>query len=140
MRAEKAPVAGRRYVVSRRNVAHAGIEQPAKLARLDRRTREGRRLQEIQRDLLAGIGGEPTPAQKYLIERTAVDLLRLELYDVEMALGTLSDHGARVCHALRNTVRLALRDLHGLGRQRPEKYKVDPVRLTEVFPGRRRAS
>ena len=50
-------------------------------------------------------------AQRYLIERTAIDLLRLETLDAKMALGTISDYDGRSAHALRNTVRLALHDL-----------------------------
>ena len=49
--------------------------------------------------------------KRFLIQRTAIDILRLELLDVDMATGHITDHAARVAHALRNTVRLALRDL-----------------------------
>jgi hypothetical protein len=68
-------------------------------------------LRQITRELSAHIGGQPSAPQRYLIERTAVDIVRLELFDAEMAAGTISDHDARVAHALRNSVRLSLREL-----------------------------
>jgi hypothetical protein len=84
-----------------------------RLAKLDGRTREARRLRAITGELTEHAGGADrvSVAQRYLIQRTAIDLLRLELLDGEMAAGTVSNHDARVAHALRNTVRLALRDL-----------------------------
>jgi hypothetical protein len=86
------------------------------LAKLDGRTREARRLRQIERDLTENAGGPDrvSAPQRYLIQRTAIDILRLELLDNEMALGTVSAHDGRVAHALRNSVRLALRDLGGL--------------------------
>jgi hypothetical protein len=74
-------------------------------------------LREIIGELTDHCGGAErvSAAQKYLIERTAIDILRLEALDVEMAAGTVSSHDARVAHALRGTVRLALRDLHAHG-------------------------
>lgn len=90
-----------------------GASRPHRLAKLDGRTREARRLRQINRELTDHVGGSDrvSAAQKYLIARTAIDILRLELLDAEMAAGTVSNHDARVAHALRNTVRLALRAL-----------------------------
>jgi hypothetical protein len=84
-----------------------------RLAKLDGRTREARRLRAVTRELTEHVGGADrvSAAQRYLIERTAIDLLRLELLDGEMAAGTVSNHDARVAHALRNTIRLSLREL-----------------------------
>ena len=81
------------------------------IRRLDGRTAEARYLKQVRNELFAHVGGHPTAPQKLLIERVAVDMLRLQLFDYEMALGTLSEHDARAAHALRNSVRLALRDL-----------------------------
>lgn len=70
-------------------------------------------MRAIVRELTDHVGGpdKVTAPQRILIQRTAVDLLRLELLDAEMAAGTFSAHDSRVAHALRNSVRLALRDL-----------------------------
>jgi hypothetical protein len=84
-----------------------------RLRKIDGRTKPGRFLRRIERELTEHLGGPQrisTP-QRLLIERTAVDLLRLELLDTEMATGTFSEHDGRVAHALRNSVRLLLREL-----------------------------
>jgi hypothetical protein len=81
------------------------------LRKIDGRTRSGRYLRQIERELIEHLGGSASAPQRYLVERVAVDLLRLRLLDSEMAAGTISDHDARVAHALRNSVRLALREL-----------------------------
>ena len=96
---------------------------------LDGRRREARRLKAITADLVAHVGGQPSAAQRYLIDRVAIDILRLELFDVEMAAGTFSAHDGRVAHALRNSVRLALRDL-GL---RPAAPKPPRRRVRELW-------
>ena len=86
-----------------------------RLRKLDRRTREGRFLDRTEAALLdhASRGGaEPVSMPKrILIGRVAADLLRLEMLDRKMLDGTASDHDLRIGHALRNSVRLALRDL-----------------------------
>lgn len=89
-----------------------------RLRKLDGRTRVARRLRAITADLVAHVGGAPSSTQRYLIDRTAIDILRLEQLDAAMATGRCSEHDSRVAHALRNSVRLALREL-GLAPQRP---------------------
>jgi hypothetical protein len=57
-------------------------------------------------------GGEaniPIP-KRILCERIAADLLRLEQLDQQSINGTISDFGCRIAHALRNSVRLSLRE------------------------------
>src|SRR5947207_12854550 len=78
-----------------------------RLSKPDGRTREAKRLKAITQDLLAHVGGagHVSAPQRYLIERTAIDILRLELLDGDMATGRVSDHSARIAHALRNSVR-----------------------------------
>jgi hypothetical protein len=90
-----------------------GSSRAHRLRKLDGRRREAKRLQAIKNDLAAHLGGweRVSVAQRYLIERAAIDILRLELLDAEMATGTFSEHDGRVAHALRNSVRLMLRDL-----------------------------
>ncbi|HEY3909254.1 MAG TPA: hypothetical protein VGM07_05125 [Stellaceae bacterium] len=98
-----------------------GSSRPNALRRIDRRTSSGRYLSQIERELTDHLGpGRISPPQRYLIERIAADLLRLRLLDAEMAAGTFSAHDARVAHALRNAVRLALREI-GVERAPPAK-------------------
>jgi hypothetical protein len=86
--------------------------RPHRLRRLDGRSREARFLKRIERELVGHLGGNVSAAERLLIERLAVDLLRLELLDDEAASGGFSEHDGRVAHALRNSV---LRSLRALG-------------------------
>ena len=101
-----------------------------RLRSIDGRTAIGRRLRQIVRELVAHVGGQPSAPQRYLIDRVAVDLVRLEMLDAKIASATFSAHDGRVAHALRNSVRLALREL-GLQSSAP---KIDPMaRLHEAL-------
>jgi hypothetical protein len=84
-----------------------------RLRKIDGRTGPGRYVRQVTRELIQHCGGPDriSVAQRLLCERTAIDLLRLKLIDADLADGIASDHVLRVAHALRNTVRLALRDL-----------------------------
>ncbi len=84
-----------------------------RLRKVDGRTGPGRYIRQVERELIDHCGGPErvSVAQRLLCERTAVDLLRIKLIDADLADGTASEHICRVAHALRNTVRLALRDL-----------------------------
>ncbi len=117
-----------------RKAAIAGIYRPNRLRKLDGRTREARRLREITKELIEHCGGAEriSAAQRFLVERTAMDLLRLELLDHKMATGTLTEHDGRIAHALRNTVRLSLREI-GL---KPAAAERPVPSLAELFPGR----
>jgi hypothetical protein len=88
--------------------------------------------------MTAGIDGDPTPAQKYLIQRLAIDILRSELLDFRAATGTLTDLDARVAHALRGTIRLGLRKLQGLGKKARSRPEPTPTQLVEMFPPARK--
>lgn len=87
--------------------------KPHCLAKIDKRTREARRLRQIEHDLFEHLGGvdRASAPQRYMIERVAIDIVRLELLDAKMTDGTVTDLDARVAHALRNSTRLALREL-----------------------------
>jgi hypothetical protein len=94
------------------------------LSKLDGRRREAKRLAAIVDDLTrfaAGASNTVTIGQVYLIKRLAIDVLRLELLDGEMTMSTISQADAVVAHALRNSVRLGLRDL-----RRPEFRAAPP--------------
>jgi hypothetical protein len=94
----------------------------------------------IKNDLAAHLGGwsRVSVAQRYLIERAAIDILRLELLDAEMATGTFSEHDGRVAHALRNSVRLMLRDL-GYKAVTPPAQPVLADVLDDITARRKRA-
>jgi hypothetical protein len=96
-----------------RNAGIPGARRPLRWRKLDGRTKEARRLRQIEADLVAHVGGPDrvTAPQRFLIERTAIDIIRAEQLDARMATGVFSDHDAIVAHALRNSVRLALRQL-----------------------------
>ena len=78
--------------------------------RVDGRSREGRFLTKIERELTRQVG-RPSFAQTLLIRRLARAALRLELIDERSLSGTLSDHDARSFSALSNVVRLTAREL-----------------------------
>jgi len=78
--------------------------------RVDGRSREGRFLSQIERELTRQVG-KPSFAQVLLIRRLARAALRLELIDERSLTGTLSDHDARSFSALSNVVRLTAREL-----------------------------
>jgi hypothetical protein len=105
-----------------------------RLRRVDGRTREGKYLRQIERELTADLGGPDriSVAQRLLVERVAVDMLRLALLDREMMNGNFSAHDSRVSHALRNSTRLTLRTL-GLERVAPTEKTPS---LSDLFPGR----
>jgi hypothetical protein len=79
--------------------------------KVDGRSREGRFLTKIERELIAQIGGQPSFTQKMLIRRLARAMLRLELIEEKMTEGVLSAHDGRTFSALSNQVRLLSREL-----------------------------
>ena len=78
--------------------------------KVDGRSREGRFLLQIERELTRQIG-EPSFTQRMLIRRMQRALLRLELLDEKLTAGTLTDHDGRTFGALSNQVRLIAREL-----------------------------
>jgi hypothetical protein len=83
-----------------------------RLRKLDGRTKEAQLIRRVERDLYKHLGTskERCPATKrILIERVAVDCLRLALHDQRILAGEpVSDLDLRIAGALRNSVRLAL--------------------------------
>jgi len=78
--------------------------------RVDGRSREGRFLSQIERELVAQVG-KPSFTQKLLIRHLSRAMLRLELLDEKSTAGTLTDHDGRSFSALSNQVRLLAREL-----------------------------
>ena len=79
--------------------------------KVDGRSREGRFLTTIERELVAQVGGKPTFTQQLLIRRLSRAMLRLELLDEKSTAGTLTDHDGKTFGALSNQVRLLAREL-----------------------------
>ena len=83
--------------------------RPKKLALLDGRLAEAKLMREVQAELTAHIGGNPTVTQRMLIERAATLTLRIRLLDrLTLSDAGLSEKNAReaVCweNALRRTL------------------------------------
>jgi hypothetical protein len=78
---------------------------------VDGRSREGRYLAALKTELNHHVGGNPSIAERLLIDRLAQVALRLQLFDEKMAAGELTDHDARVYGALHNALRLMLREV-----------------------------
>jgi hypothetical protein len=82
------------------------------LGDLDGRSKEGRYLKTIERDLIEQVGGSPSVGQQLLIRRIARAMLMLEILDLKLA----SNDNWNQCDAatqggLNNNVRLCLREL-----------------------------
>jgi hypothetical protein len=79
---------------------------------IDGRSREGRFLRDVERELLAPLGAQPSFGQRLLARRAARLAVRLELFDEKAAQGKdWSAHDLRTYHALQNGLRLLVREL-----------------------------
>lgn len=78
----------------------------------DGRTREARLMRETREALIAHVGGNPSAAQRGLIERGVWLTLAVSRLDAQMlAKGGLSDHASREYLAWSNTLTRTLRTL-----------------------------
>lgn len=86
--------------------------RPCVLAKLDRRTREARLLQETRAALISHVGGQVSAIQAALIERAAWLTLRVAQLDAKIAAGdAFSDHDNRSYLAWSNSLSRTLREL-----------------------------
>lgn len=85
--------------------------RPGKLAMIDGRRAEAKRMKEIRDDLAEHLGGKPSAAQRLLIDRIAVLLLRMELFDKESLAGDMSERNHRYYCAWHNAASRSLRHL-----------------------------
>ena len=85
MQVEGAPI--RLVKKARRPRAHGAARHlgpysgPTALAHVDGRTKEGRLMRRLRDDLVAHVGGNPSPTQRALIDRAVALSLRLALMD-----------------------------------------------------------
>lgn len=83
--------------------------KPGRLAKVDGRRREAIRLRNIRAELVRHVGGSPSVAERHLIERTALLILRMELMDRGvLADGVVTDHDATQYICWHNAVRRSL--------------------------------
>lgn len=85
--------------------------RPHALAKLDRRTREARLMQNVREDLLRHLGGHASAVEAMLIERAAVLSLRVAMFDQQILEGGLSERNQREYLAISNTLTRLLRQL-----------------------------
>jgi hypothetical protein len=79
--------------------SHRKVTPHSRLLRrgcVDGRSREGRFLRAVRSELAEMVGGEPTPAQRAIIDRVAWLRLHVTLLDEKVGSGAiLSDHDVR---------------------------------------------
>jgi hypothetical protein len=86
--------------------------RPGKLAVLDGRRAEARRMKETRQELTQHLGGSPSVTQRLMIDRIATMMLRMELMDREAFNGTpMSDRDQRAYLGWANSVSRMLRHL-----------------------------
>jgi len=96
---------------------------------LDGRTTAGRLARQLERELVAHCGGNPSIVQKLLIGRVVRIQAQINALDRKLETGSWTDHDARTLGGLQNALRLSLREL-GL------KAASDrPARLADVVRG-----
>src|SRR5271154_5019729 len=79
---------------------------------VDGRSREGRFLAAARAELVAHVGGDPSSAQRVLIDRTAWLRLHVMLLDEKVAGGkSLTGHDQRAYLAFSNSLVRAMREL-----------------------------
>ena len=98
--------------------------RPERLANIDRRTREGRLLDEVRSELTDHVGGQPNAAQRMLIERAAQLSLQLAMMERSQrdGGGPLSDRNGRAYLAWSNALQRCVREL-GLQPVKQEKAR-----------------
>jgi hypothetical protein len=86
--------------------------RPSRIAILDRRSCEFRRLSEIRSGLMDHLGGHASPVQAALIERAATLTLHIETFDKRaFASGGLDEKSSRVYLGYTNSLSRLLRQL-----------------------------
>jgi hypothetical protein len=81
------------------------------LGKLDGRSAQGRLVRHLEAELVAHIGGNPTIAQRLLIERVIKMRLQLDAFDAKLTKGGWTAHDTRTYGGLANAYRLTIREL-----------------------------
>ena len=92
--------------------------EPGRLARVDKRTAEGRFVQTVRAELVAHVGGDPTAPQKLLIEAAVFKAMRLAMVSEAVKAGavTSQDKADEMFLKFSGSLR---EDLRLLGMERP---------------------
>lgn len=77
----------------------------------DGRSTEGRFIRQLEAELIAHVGGNPSVTQRLLIERCIAIRVQLGLFDEKLRAGAWTSHDARTFGGLHSALRLALREL-----------------------------
>jgi hypothetical protein len=85
-------------------VALGAYSKEIVLARPDMRSREGRLLKQMRRELIRHCGGRVTPVQRALIERAAMLQLRCAALDRKILDETFSEYDAKTYLAFSNSL------------------------------------
>jgi hypothetical protein len=96
---------------------------------LDGRTREARLIRQLEAELLAHLGGNPTIGQKLLIERICKMRLQLATFDEKIAAGdgNWTAHDQRTLAGLANAYRLTIRELNNMRADRGRGPSLEEV-------------
>ncbi len=97
--------------------------RPGKLALIDGRTAEARRLKTIREELAQHLGGKASIVQRMMIERVSILLLRMELMDRKaLSEGSLGERDSREYLGWNNAASRMLRTLglHGAPMPAPD--------------------
>ena len=106
------------------------------LAQLDARTLPGRLARDLGAELAEYIGGNPTIAQRLLIERIIKMKMQLDAFDAKLEKGPWTAHDTRTYGGINNAYRLTLRELDST---RPKNSRQRGPSLEEVITEHRRA-
>lgn len=86
--------------------------RPKALEKLDGRTRSGRLVKQKRAELIAHVGGSPSPTQRALIDRAAWLSLHIALIDERTAEGKpMTEHDSRTYLAWTNTLTRLMRQI-----------------------------
>lgn len=78
---------------------------------VDGRSAIGRLIRDMEFQLVAHVGGQPSVTQKLLIERMIKVRLQLDLLDAKLASGAWTPHDSRTYGGLLNAYRLTAREI-----------------------------
>ena len=81
------------------------------LGNISGRSREGRFLRALERQLLEHLGPEPSLPQRLLVARIARASLRIELLEEKIAEGSATELDGKILHNLHGSLRLMLREI-----------------------------
>jgi hypothetical protein len=97
------------------------------LGRLDGRSVQGRLVRHLEAELVAHIGGNPTIAQRLLIERIIKMRLQLDALDMKLMNGGWTAHDTRTYGGLANAYRLTIRMIDNMRSRKGKAPSLEEV-------------